>query len=155
MQLMLFMKSYTTESMELNNMLEKYIHQNIADYLRLQYPNIIFFSDYAAGIKLTIGQARAQARLKSSRGIPDIFIAKPSTIKYGDTVNNYNGLFIELKSDNVKVFKKNGDVVSNPHIQEQYNILKELEILGYKAVFAVGFDQAKKTIDNYLNKLLT
>ena len=34
----------------------------VADYLRLQYPEVIFHSDFGSGIKLTKGQAIKQKR---------------------------------------------------------------------------------------------
>lgn len=50
----------------------------IADYLRLQYPNVLFYSDYGSGAKLTISQAVTQKRLNGGRRArPDMFIAEP------------------------------------------------------------------------------
>lgn len=40
-------------------MSEKIEHKQIVAYIRAQYPNVIFRTDYSAGIKLRIGQAVA------------------------------------------------------------------------------------------------
>lgn len=58
---------------------------------------------------------------------------------------------IELKKEGTRIKKKNGDFASE-HIVEQADILERLRFRGYKAEFAVGFDEAKKLIDDYLSK---
>lgn len=114
----------------------------VADYLRLQYPHVIFHSDFGSGIKLTIGQAAKQKRQNGGRRAwPDMFIAEPTKLR--------NGLFIELKKDKTRIFKKDGSYASD-HIKEQALMLKQLRYRGYEAKFAVGFDEAKKIIDGYL-----
>ena len=65
-------------------------------------------------------------------------------------VMKYAGLMIELKRDGTRIFEKDGTVVADAHIREQMEVLQELERRGYKACFAVGFDQAKRIIDEYL-----
>lgn len=65
-------------------------------------------------------------------------------------VMKYAGLMIELKREGTRIYKKNGELVSNEHIQEQAEMLNELRERGYAARFAVGFDQAKQIIDEYL-----
>lgn len=65
-------------------------------------------------------------------------------------VMKYAGLMIELKREGTRIYKKNGELVSNEHIQEQAEMLNELRERGYAARFAVGFDQAKQIIDDYL-----
>jgi hypothetical protein len=59
------------------------------------------------------------------------------------------GLFLELKKEGTRLKKKNGEW-ANDHIAEQAEILNQLKLRGYAAEFAVGFDQAKEIIDNYL-----
>jgi hypothetical protein len=64
----------------------------------------------------------------------------------------YAGLMIELKRPDVKIYKKNGELVANSHIREQAAVLDELRNRGYIAEFACGFDEAKKIIDEYLGR---
>lgn len=114
----------------------------VADYLRLRYPSVLFHSDFGSGIKLTQGQAMKQKRQNGGRrGWPDMFVAEPR--------GRWKGLFIELKKEGTRVFKKNGDFASE-HIAEQNIMLIDLSARGYCAEFAVGFDEAKKLIDDYL-----
>lgn len=134
-------------------MKESTLQCHVADYLRLQYPHILFHSDYGAGIKLTPGQAIKQKRQNGGRRAwPDMFIAEPRTVIVGKDKYHYAGLFIELKRDGTRILKKDGTLVTDAHIREQYDLLVELEQRGYKASFAVGFDQAKQIIDEYLGK---
>ncbi len=122
---------------------EKSIHKQVATYLKLQYPKVIFRTDFAAGCKMSIGQAVAHKALQSGPGYPDLFIAYPS--------KGYNGLFIELKKDISEVWRKDLQLVKNDHIHTQVTMLAALNKLGYLAVFGFGFDHAKKLIDEYLN----
>ena len=114
----------------------------VADYLRLQYPNVLFHSDFGSGIKLTMGQAAKQKRQNGGRRAwPDMFIAEPKL--------KASGLFIELKKEGTRLKKKNGEWAT-PHLAEQAQVLEQLRQRGYAAEFACGFDEAKERIDNYL-----
>lgn len=121
---------------------EAILHQQVVDYLKLQYPDVIFRTDFASGIKMTMGQAVKHKRLQKSRAYPDLFIAEPR--------QGRSGLFIELKA--VTPYKATGELKTDKHLQEQDEMLKTLRNKGYRAGFAVGFDQAKSIIDNYLVK---
>jgi hypothetical protein len=121
---------------------EEVVHSQICQYLRLQYPQVLFNTDLL-GIRLTPGQARKVKPLRSSRAWPDIFLPEPR--------GQYFGLYVELKKEDVCLLTKKGTLQNNLHYREQDNMLKKLMARGYKAVFAVGFDQAKEMIDEYLN----
>lgn len=133
-------------------MKESTLQCHVADYLRLRYPHVIFHSDYGSGIKLTPGQARIQSRQNGGRRAwPDLFIAETVIVKKKDgTYKGLSGLFVELKREGTRILKKDGTLVADQHIREQYALLVELESRGYRARFAVGFDQAKQIIDEYL-----
>ena len=133
-------------------MTELELQAQVADYIRLKYPSALFHSDFGSGIKLTMGQAVKQKRLQGGRRAwPDVMVAE-TVLKHqeGNTYTAYSGLFIELKRPDVKIRKKNGELVANEHIREQAALLDELRNRGYKAEFACGFDEAKKIIDEYL-----
>lgn len=132
-------------------MTELDIQIQVADYLRLRYPNVLFHSDYGSGLRLTPGQAVKQKRLQGGRRAwPDMFIAEAMPKMGYKGIMIWYGLFLELKRSDVKIRKKNGDLVANEHIREQAALLDELRKRGYKAEFACGFDEAKKIIDEYL-----
>lgn len=139
-------------------MTEAELQIQVADYLRLQYPDVLFHSDFGSGVKLTPGQAIKQKRQNGGRRAwPDMFIARTDFpwehcdeyTELGELGDWHMGLFIELKKEGTRLKKKNGDWAT-PHIKEQAELLEKLEEEGYKAVFACGFDEAKKIIDDYL-----
>lgn len=123
-------------------MLEHDLYMMLADYLRYRHKEVIWRFDLAADLKLTIGQARKHKRLQQHRGYPDLFIAEPR--------GKYYGLFLEIKREGTKIYRKNGTLVSDAHICEQFDMLEQLRRRGYAAEFACGFDEAKKIIDEYL-----
>ena len=126
-------------------MTEHDLYGLIADYIKVRYPNVIYRFDLAADLKLTIGQARKHKRLQKYRGYPDLFIAEPTYHK-----GEYSGLYLELKKEGTRIFKKDGTLVADEHIREQFDMLAELRNRRYAAEFACGFDEAKKIIDEYL-----
>lgn len=123
-------------------MKESDLQVQVADYLRLRYPKVLFHSDFGSGIKLTQGQALKQKRQNGGRrGWPDMFIAEP--------MNGLHGLMIELKKAGTRLKKKDGTWASS-HLEEQNEVLNKLQKKGYAAYFAVGFEEAKDIIDDYL-----
>lgn len=131
---------------------EQSLQLQVCQYLRLQYPSVTFRSDYASGLKLSIYQATQHKRLQSSRAWPDLFIYEPRTIEN----KHYCGLAIELKKEGTSVVLKTGSrkghLSTNPHIQEQAAVLKNLIKKGFYADFGVGFDSTIKLIDWYMGR---
>jgi len=126
---------------------EALLQEHVAQYLRLQYPSVLFHSDYGSGVRLTPGQAMRQKRMNGGRRAwPDLFIAESVVAEDG---RGAYGLFIELKKEGARLKKKNGEWAS-PHLAEQAEMLENLRNKGYRAEFAVGFDEAKKILDDYL-----
>lgn len=120
---------------------EEQIHKNIANYIRYQYPKTKFNVDLS-GVPLSKKQAGIAKSLRSESGYPDLFIY--------NGINGYVGLVIELKAENVTVYKKDGTLVANDHIRKQAAMLGFFRSQGWMAEFGVGFDHAKQIIDEYL-----
>lgn len=143
---------------------EESIQLQVCEYLRKNYPNVIWFCDLASGMKLPIWIAAKHKKMRSSKGLPDLYIAKSSEIEVPFTSRHSSpssqlftkgiskirkyGLFIELKKNEVRL--KNGQIAKSDHHAEQEAILKKLRDLNYKAEFACGYDEAVKIIDDYL-----
>lgn len=124
-------------------MTEAQMQEQLATIIRLRYPRVIFHSDFGSGTKLTMGQAIRQKKLNGGiRAFPDLQIC---TARKG-----YNGFFLELKKDGVKIVTKSGTLVANEHIREQYDMLERLRKEGYYAEFGIGIDDCLKQIDEYL-----
>lgn len=130
---------------------EHNLYEQIARYLQLQYPDVIYRFDIAADLKLTPGQAAKHKRLHPTRGYPDLFIAHQGEIVWGICNDRrlVYGLYIEVKKDGEKLTKKDGSW-RTPHIAEQAKMLEKLRQAGYKAEFGIGFEGCKKIIDDYL-----
>ena len=120
---------------------ENDLHLAICKYIKLQYPSVIFTSE-SSGIRLRIGQATLLKRMRSCAGLPDIWILEPR--------KSYHACLLELKKEGTTIYKKDGDMRKDKHLQEQENILHRLKQKGYFAEFVVGFEQAKAVIDYYL-----
>lgn len=136
---------------------EHNLYEQIAQYLQLQYPNVIYRFDLAADIKLTPGQAAKHHRLHPKRGYPDLLIAESSENINSKDWNGivrewgfYFGLYLEIKTESNSPYKKDGTLKKDQHLEEQARMLEKLRARGYKAEFGVGFEGCKKIIDEYL-----
>ena len=132
-------------------MSEAELQKNVATYIRMQYPNAIFHSDFGSGVRLTPRQAITQKIQNGGRRAwPDMFIAEPAPRCIdGGWKYEWHGLFIELKKEGTRLKKKNGEWASE-HIKEQAEMLDELRKRGYRAEFGVGFEETIDLIDEYL-----
>jgi len=119
---------------------EDSLQMAVCNYIRYQYPGVLFNSDMS-GLNLTIGQAIRAKKMRSESGFPDIVIYERKGC--------YSGLFMELKTDSP--FLKDGITLSkNDHLQQQQSIMDKLKKQGFYARFVIGFDDAKKCIDAYM-----
>lgn len=137
---------------------EANVHQAAVNQTRLRYPNVLLRTDYAAGLKLTMGQAKKHKAMQGGmRSWPDLQIAEP--------VGQYHGLFTELKKDGVKLIRdkdaakilkgdyklrKKGDWW-DLHTEEQAETLAKLRAKGYAATFCVGIDDYIATLETYMH----
>ncbi len=120
---------------------ENSVHYQVAQYLKIQFPTILFHTD-ASGELRTEAQRFRMAKINKGAKWPDLFIAHP--------VNGRCGLFIEIKRDRSDLYLADGVTFKNPHVIGQYKILQHLRALNYGAYFGCGFDECKEIICNYL-----
>ena len=121
------------------------LQKQVCKYLELRYPNVPYLSDTIANVKLNIIQAtRNKSIQKNGFKCPDLIILQP---------NYYHaGLFIELK---IKTpYKQNGELKKDDHLKGQQESINQLNELGYFASFAVGFDEAREIIDEYMSHVM-
>ena len=123
---------------------EEEIHLRICDYLRKNYPDVLFRTDFSSGMKMTPGQAAKHKKFQKSRAWPDLFIAESNILA--------SGLFLEIKAEDVVIYKMNGEIRKNKHLIEQDKMLKELSNKGYRARFVIGYEQAIFEIQQYLGE---
>ncbi len=131
-------------------MTEVDLYEQVARYLNLRYPEVTYHFDLS-GVWTPSHKARNLYGRLNQRAWPDLFIAARRYYAPTETDGeHYGGLFIELKREGTKVYRRDGSLVSSEHIQEQDEALKGLRLKGYIAEFAVGFDEARQLIDEYL-----
>jgi len=114
----------------------------VVSYLQKTYPNALFNgAQILASIPLrNKGFAKRAKNAGNTKGWPDLCISEPR--------NGFSGLFIELKSETARVYRKDGTAASE-HIALQLATINELKARGYEAVLCVGYEAAKRTIDAY------
>lgn len=123
-------------------MLEKDIQLLVCEYIRKKYPFAIFRSDFSSGMKMSIGMARRHKALQSSRAFPDLFIIERR--------HGYNGMFIELKTKDNKVYKADGTLRKDKHLEEQMLMLDMLHSRGFYTTFGEGYKDTIDKIEWYL-----
>ena len=97
--------------------------------------------NYLAGVRLPLHIAVRAKRLGVKRALPDFEMK----LRAGEHV----GLAIELKRPDVKLTKLNGEWATK-HIAEQADTLASLREQGWRAEFALGYDEARRMFDAYL-----
>ena len=145
-----------------NQKTEENIQIRVPNYIRVNFPEVQFHSDFGSGVRLTVNQARRQKAVNGGRrGWPDVFIAKPST-RFDWNATPFwhpgeyapadrHGLFIELKKEKTRLKKRNGEW-ADEHFEEQNSVLEALRSVGFCAEFAVGYDEAVALIDAYMKE---
>lgn len=123
---------------------ESDLQTKITKWLVKDYPQVIFFSDFAAGMYIASPYLRNVRSDQACEGkYLDLTILKP--------VGIYHGLVIEIKVYNSDLFLVDGKTLKSGHVREQYDMINRLRQLGYAADFAVGEADIKQTIINYFN----
>lgn len=126
---------------------EANIHRSLCAYVKRRYPSAIFTSE-SAGVRLTMGQAMKAKALRSSRGLPDFWLAEAR--------GGYFGFFMELKRSPDELYTCKGDLRINGisegarRIREQLETIEELQRGGYFAAFGQGLKHALGMIDAYM-----
>ena len=122
-------------------MKETDLYEQIAQYLNLRYPHVIYHFDLS-GMWTPSHQARNLYGRLNSRAFPDLVIYQPH--------GAYAGLAIEIKKEGTVLYKKDGTLRASEHLKEQEAMLQRLREAGYFADFGIGFNQVRSIIDNYL-----
>ena len=115
--------------------------KNLAIYMRLQHRGVPYHFDMA-GLNLSKVQAGMMKGIQGMSKFPDLFIAEPRGM--------YHGMFLEIKHEDAYVFKKDGTVIADDHLQGQASTMALLNLKGYYSSFGIGFDDCKNKIDKYL-----
>ena len=107
------------------------IQRRFAEYIDTEHPDVLWCAS-AGGARTSMNEAKRLKATGYKRGFPDVFVYEPR--------GAFHGLAIELKKD------KGGRVSTS-----QKEWLKSLEMRGFKATVAKGFDEAVKVLELYLH----
>lgn len=118
------------------------LYEQLAQYMNIKHPGVLYHFDLSGVYNPSHKTRNLYARLHK-RAWPDMFIANQGRQVFG-------GLFLELKKDGVRLYKKDGSLRANEHHEEQAAVLEALRAAGYRAEFAVGLEQSIEIIDGYL-----
>ena len=124
---------------------EYLLQKAVCQYIRYQYPNVLFMTDTIAAIKLTAIQGQRNKDVqKEGFKCPDLIVLKP--------LGGYSGLMLELKLQSPYYAGQFKKLKKNKHVEEQSRYLSRLNGLGYYACFAWSLDMAIGIIDDYMNE---
>jgi hypothetical protein len=122
---------------------EDHLHHQVIQYLRLQYPNVIFFHAPNEGKRTPFEQFKLAYLGGNNVKTPDLAIMQVN--------KHFHGLFLELKSKSP--FKLNGDILKDKHLSAQAHLLDNLKAKGYDCYFCWRLDDARQIIDNYMKTI--
>ena len=124
---------------------EEILHQQCAEYLKIQYPDVYFTFDPSGeyvGSKNSKGWQRVKATKakKSDHAHLDMIILEPN--------GKFKGALIELKAKSP--FKNNGDLLKNEHYEAQMKEMNNMAAKGYFCIFVWEFHQFVTVINKYM-----
>jgi hypothetical protein len=123
------------------NNTEEHEQKLLCEWVKKNYPNVLYTVDLG-GIRLTMGQ-RVIMKSRAKRGHPDLIFQEWF-------LDKYCGLAIEFKRTGTQLFKLDGTLRKDEHVEEQLSYLIGLKERYYVAGFVVGLEPAKEVIKAYL-----
>ena len=120
---------------------EDYIQNAVMNYIESKYKIQAIPCNTESG-KTPFEQLKFKV-MGGRTGILDLFVPVAK--------GGYHGLFLELKKEGAKVFKKNGDVIADKTIKGQYEQILIHRSNGYMAEFGIGLDDSTRIVDEYFN----
>jgi len=121
---------------------EEYVQQELCRYVSLKYPRVLFNSDLS-GLTLSYGQANKVNKIRSCNGFPDFIMYYKK--------KDFVGLMLELKSEGTVIYKRDGKLRKDSHLQEQNRVHELLREQGWWVAFVIGLQDAIDLVDHYMN----
>jgi len=122
---------------------EDLLQRAVIEYCELQY-NVTPICMGTEGKKSAFEQFKFKW-MGGRKGVSDLFIPKANL--------QFSGLFIELKKEGAKIWKKDGTLYASnkDHHQRQLDFIDEMNAANYFSQLCIGFDETKEVIDYYMN----
>lgn len=132
--------SYLTKrKKEKNDQPERVLQKKICDYLQTHYPDVYFFSD-PSGLKLSPNMLKLLKATRSRHSQLDIII-----------VHNFCNIILEVKAESP--YKINGELKTDTHLKEQFEVMKMLRVKGHVCEFIWDLGMAVKLFELHLGKI--
>lgn len=131
-------------------------HIRVVNYIRDKLPEVIAFHVPNEGLKSAFERFK-HSRMGAMKGCPDFLFLHPKYVSNTSKEVLFHGLGIELKAqEHNRVIKKGkdaGKIVKSigKLSDEQKDVLKRMNEMGYKAVCCFGADEAIAVIDKYFD----
>ena len=110
---------------------EQVVQINFMNWFKYTYPELErYIFHFANERKCSVIEGKILKRMGVRAGVSDVFLAWPS--------NNYPGLWMEIK------------VGKNPLSATQKEFFRTMDSVGYATAFAIGIDECKEAVINYL-----
>jgi hypothetical protein len=135
-------EKYFSNSKSKEGVNEDALQQFFINWFKREYPNDRITSTLN-GIKMSPGLAAKASRQQSHRGVPDTIIHKSN--------KHFSSLYLELKKDGTRIYKRDGTLVKNDHIEEQAAYIIYLREQGHCADFAIGYVDAVIKAKTYMD----
>ncbi len=138
--------------------------QRFITWFKRQFPGVIIYTDFGAGLYLTDNERIRMVAMRSRDGMPDIYIDFPTMHVVKGKEVYYHGARFEMKKTGTAIYKRDGTLRKDPyrrvyrggrvksgdHLQEQAQTLEEYNRSGYFARFAKGIEHAKELAEWYM-----
>ena len=112
-------------------------HSALCVWINIQYPKMLWWHTPNEGNK-TPFERYLSSKMGTKKGVSDFLIME----KRG----GFDGLVIELKAPDVRIYKKD----KSCYYPEQEQFLKDMNDRNFYSCFCSGFDEAKSVITNYM-----
>lgn len=119
---------------------EAQAQNRVVEYLSW-YPQLLWVATIPEGKRNWAAQ-KAWKLLGGKKYTPDIILYEPRS--------GFCGLAIELKAEGVVIYKEDGKLRKNDHIENQAKILEQFRKRGWMAEFCIGSKEAIDLINKYL-----
>lgn len=118
-------------------------------WLSKTYPNAVFISDIAGRplphtVRNTVYKMRSRTQTGEVFKQPDLVIYNPA--------KGFVGLMIEIKKTGEKIYKRDGELIADSHVQRQAQALQFFRSVGWNAVFSIGIEACKEIIINHFKE---
>lgn len=139
--------------------------QRFIRWFKGEFPGVIIYTDFAAGLPLTDNERIRMMAQRSEDGMPDVYIDHPMTHIIDGKEVHFHGARFEFKKTGTAIYLKDGMTLrkdkykriykpsrkhpegyikTGDHLQEQHDTLVKYNKLGYYGRFIIGMQEGQR-----------